>query len=61
MENKIKHFLALIYWFILRPKTFGVKCIIENQGEILMIKNNYGGWKKWMFPGGGIDKNETPE
>ncbi len=26
-----------------------------------MIKNSYGGWKKWMFPGGGIDQEETPE
>lgn len=26
-----------------------------------MIKNSYGGWKKWMFPGGGVGRNETPE
>lgn len=61
MVSKIKHFLALIYWFMVRPKTFGVKCVIENDEEILLIKNSYGGYKKWMFPGGGIKKNETPE
>ena len=26
-----------------------------------MIKNTYGGFKQWMFPGGGINKNERPE
>lgn len=61
MSNKIKYVLAKIYWFIFRPKTFGVKCIVENNGEIVMIKNSYGNYKNWMFPGGGIDKNETAE
>jgi len=61
LGNKIKRFFAIIYWFVMRPKTFGVKCVIEHNGEVLMIKNSYGGWKNWMFPGGSIDKNETPE
>ncbi|TSC89548.1 MAG: NUDIX hydrolase [Parcubacteria group bacterium Gr01-1014_3] len=61
MVSKIKHFLGLIYWFIFRPKTFGVKCVVENDGEVLMIKNSYGGYKQWMFPGGGINNNETPD
>jgi len=38
-----------------------VKRVIECGDEILMIKNSYGGWGKWMFPGGGVGKNEAPE
>lgn len=61
MKNRIKHFFALVYWFFVRPKTRGVKCVVIHDGKVLMIKNSYGGWKKWMFPGGGIDRDETPE
>ncbi|TSC60418.1 MAG: hypothetical protein LiPW15_296 [Parcubacteria group bacterium LiPW_15] len=25
-----------------------------------MVKNNYGNYESWMFPGGGIKKGETP-
>ncbi len=49
-----------LYCFIFRPKTFGVTCIIECKGEILMIRNSYGK-NTWTFPGGGIKKNETSE
>ena len=33
---------AKIYWFIFRPKTFGVKCLIKCGNEILMIRHTYG-------------------
>ena len=48
---------ARLYWQIFKPKTFGVKVIIENDGQFLLIKNSYGG-NRWTFPGGGIDKGE---
>lgn len=49
-----------LYWFIFRPKTYGVKCVIECGGEVLMIRNTYGR-KRWTFPGGSIDEGEMPE
>lgn len=48
------------YRFIFRPKTYGAKCIIQNNGEILLIRNTYGR-RRWTFPGGGIKKGEVPE
>ncbi len=48
------------YWFIVRPKTTGVKCLIENNGKFLMIRNSYG-HKQWTFPGGGVNGGELPE
>ena len=48
------------YWFIFRPKTMGVKMLIENNGRFLMIRNSYG-HKQWTFPGGGVGRNEQPE
>ena len=52
--------LVKLYWFIFRPETRGVKCIIENDNKILLVRNNYGR-KRWTFPGGRINKNELPE
>lgn len=51
--------LIRLYWRILKPKTFGVKVIVEYDNRILLIRNSYG-WKKWTFPGGGINKGEEP-
>jgi 8-oxo-dGTP pyrophosphatase MutT (NUDIX family) len=57
---KIAIWPVKLYWFIFRPQSYGVKCIIKKDGKILMIRNTYGkGW--WNFPGGGIKKNENPE
>ncbi len=49
-----------IYWFVFRPKTYGVKALIEHNGKFLIIRNSYG-HKYWTFPGGSKRKDETPE
>lgn len=49
-----------LYWFVVRPKTYGVKVLIEHNGKFVMIRNSYG-HKKWTFPGGGMNSNETPK
>ena len=58
MLYKILNFFRKIYWFIIRPKTIGVKCLIQNQNdEYLLIKTTYSG-DYWTIPGGGCNKNE---
>lgn len=52
--------LKKIYWFLFRPETSGVKIVTQYQDEVLMIRNNYG-IGNWTFPGGSIDKSESPE
>lgn len=49
-----------LYRFIFRPKTFGVKCLIERDGRYLMIRNSYGKGH-WTFPGGSIKRGESSE
>lgn len=49
--------LCKVYWFIVRPKTRGVKGIIFNQGKVLMVRLTYYP-HTWTFPGGGVHKNE---
>jgi len=48
------------YCFIFRPKSFGVKLVVENENKILMVRISYA-HKKWTFPGGGVKKGETFE
>lgn len=57
---KLTYPIVKFYWFIFRPKTYGVKCIIKSKGKILLVRHGYGkGW--WNFPGGGIKKGELPK
>ncbi len=48
-----------MYWFVFRPRTFGVKCAIEHDGHWLMIRNTYGRGH-WTFPGGKVERGEEP-
>src|SRR5919109_4284614 len=49
-----------LYWFLVRPKTFGVQCVIQHGAAILLVRNTYGR-KQWTFPGGSIARGETTE
>lgn len=51
--------LRRAYWFVRRPTTRGVKCVIENDGKWLMIRNTYGR-RCWTFPGGKVGRREDP-
>jgi ADP-ribose pyrophosphatase YjhB (NUDIX family) len=55
---KVSYPLALGYWFITRPKTSGVRCIIRHQDKILLIQHMYG-HQLLTVPGGGIRAEET--
>lgn len=57
---KLLYPFAQLYWFIFRPKTYGVKCILFSGNDVLCIRHTYGSIL-WNFPGGGIEKGETPE
>lgn len=48
------------WWFLARPRTRGVKCVVFHDGEVLMIKNSYG-HRRWTFPGGRMRRREDPE
>ena len=49
-----------LYWFLMRPKTFGVQCVIQHGDAILLVRNTYGR-RLWTFPGGGIARGETAD
>jgi len=55
--------LVKIYWFIFRPKTFGVRCLVESEDgrEVLLVKHTYMYRNYWSAPGGKRNKNESLE
>jgi 8-oxo-dGTP diphosphatase len=55
---KVAARLRIAYWFVFRPQTQGVKCVVEHDGRWLMIRNSYGKGH-WTFPGGAIARNEA--
>lgn len=52
--------IARLYWCIFRPRTYGIKCVVESDGEILFVRHTYGK-RRWTFPGGKMEQGEGPE
>jgi 8-oxo-dGTP pyrophosphatase MutT (NUDIX family) len=49
-----------LYWFVVRPKTRGVRAIVVDEyGKVLLVKHRYG--QGWYLPGGGVGSGETSE
>jgi 8-oxo-dGTP pyrophosphatase MutT (NUDIX family) len=48
-----------VYWFIVRPKMQGVKCVITDRGRVLLVRHTYGS-RNWDLPGGGLKRGESP-
>ena len=57
---KFAYPILQIYWFIFRPKTQGVQCLILSADDLLLIRHTYG-HSAWTLSGGGFKKNETKE
>ncbi|MGI4852162.1 MAG: NUDIX domain-containing protein [Janthinobacterium lividum] len=65
LQNKIYHclvrlaiFILKIYWKIFKPITVGVRAIVLNpQNHVLLVKHRLD--QRWYLPGGQVEKGET--
>ena len=57
---KLGYPLMRIYWFVRRPATTGVRCLLINGENVLLITHTYGNPLR-TIPGGGVTAGETPE
>lgn len=48
-----------LYCFIFRPKTLGVRVMLIQNGQVLLIRQTY--MSGWFMPGGGVKRGETLE
>jgi ADP-ribose pyrophosphatase YjhB (NUDIX family) len=51
--------LARLKWFFTRPMSIGVRILLLQDIEILLVKHTY--QNHWYLPGGGVKKKETLE
>jgi ADP-ribose pyrophosphatase YjhB (NUDIX family) len=60
--NKIRtlpYRIAVFWWKITKPKTFGARALLIKNESILLVKHSYGPF--WYLPGGGLKRGETYE
>ena len=52
-----------MWWFVRRPHTRGVKCIVRDADRrVLFVRHTYGPDRRaWELPGGGLRRGEQPE
>jgi 8-oxo-dGTP pyrophosphatase MutT (NUDIX family) len=54
------HIGLRVYWFLLRPHTRAVKCVVREGDAVLFVRHAYGDRSSWELPGGGIKRGEDP-
>jgi 8-oxo-dGTP pyrophosphatase MutT (NUDIX family) len=56
---RLAYALLSVYWFLTRPSTHGVKCVLTNGDRVLLARHTYGR-PEWEIPGGAIKHGEDP-
>ena len=56
---RVAYAVLRTWWFIRRPKLSGVKCVLTDGNEVLLVRHTYGP-RAWDLPGGAIKRGEAP-
>jgi 8-oxo-dGTP pyrophosphatase MutT (NUDIX family) len=48
------------YWFLRRPQKLGVKCLLTDGQQVLLVRHTYGHSDEWDLPGGSVKRGEAP-
>jgi len=48
-----------VYWRVARPTVVGVKCVVTNDDDVLLVRHTYG-HRAWDLPGGTVRRRELP-
>ena len=51
--------LLRAWWFVARPRSSGVRCVLRHGDRILLVRHTYGD-RRWMLPGGRVRRGEQP-
>lgn len=55
---RLAYDLYRLKWRILRPITLGVRIVLVDGGQVVLIRHTY--QDGWHLPGGALDRGETP-
>src|SRR5438067_13089326 len=53
------YWLLRAYWFVRRPEVQGVKCVLTDGDQVLLVRHTYG-HREWDLPGGAVKRDEPP-
>jgi 8-oxo-dGTP pyrophosphatase MutT (NUDIX family) len=56
---RVAHRLLRVWWFVRRPRMRGVKCVLTDGENVLLVRHTYGK-PEWDLPGGGMKRGERP-
>jgi 8-oxo-dGTP pyrophosphatase MutT (NUDIX family) len=56
---RLAYRLLCVYWFVRRPECHGVKCVLTDGEQVLLVRHTYG-QQVWELPGGSIKWREQP-
>ncbi len=56
---RLAYAVLSVYWFLTRPSTHGVKCVLTDGDRVLLVRHTYGR-PEWELPGGSIKSGEEP-
>ena len=57
MLIKSAHWIRRVYYFIVRPVTLGVRILLIDEGQVILVKHSY--QDAWFLPGGGVKRGES--
>ena len=56
---RLAYLTLAIYWFVRRPAVEGVKCVLTDGNQVLLVRHTYGR-RRWDLPGGAMKRDEPP-
>lgn len=59
LAYRAAHRALRLYWLLARPRLTGVKAVLLDGGDVLLVRHTYGS-RRWDLPGGGVRRGEPP-
>jgi 8-oxo-dGTP pyrophosphatase MutT (NUDIX family) len=60
LAHRVGYPVLRVVWFVARPRSRGVKCVLTHDGEVLLVRHTYGRRREWDLPGGLVRRGEAP-
>jgi 8-oxo-dGTP pyrophosphatase MutT (NUDIX family) len=58
LAYRTAHRILRVWWLLTKPENDGVKCVITDGAQVLLVQHTYGR-REWDLPGGGLKRNEA--
>jgi 8-oxo-dGTP diphosphatase len=56
---RVAYRLLQVAWWLTRPRARGVKCVLTDREQVLLVRHTYGS-RAWDLPGGRLKRGEAP-